>query len=112
MPASHEPTIPRSLSRRSAAEAGEVGSAHAEPGEGSPPGFMGPAHGVFAKAALQELARHLDDGDLDAIRTTLASIESQPGHLVHDPAFRTLQAQIADFNHADAAALARQLASG
>ncbi len=34
----HEPTIPKSLSRRSEVEVGEGGSAPAEPGEGSPPG--------------------------------------------------------------------------
>ncbi len=34
----YEPTIPRSLSRRSEAVVGEGGSAHAEPGEGSPSG--------------------------------------------------------------------------
>ncbi len=36
--ATHEQSIPRSLSRVSAAQVGEGGSAHAEPGEGTPPG--------------------------------------------------------------------------
>jgi len=36
--ATHEPTVPRSLSRRSQAQVGEGGSAYAEPGEGSPHG--------------------------------------------------------------------------
>ncbi len=34
----HEPTIPSSLSCRSEAQVAEGGPAHAEPGEGSPPG--------------------------------------------------------------------------
>ncbi len=53
----HEPTIPGSLSPRSEAEAGEGGSAHAEPGEGSPPRFMDHAHGASATPASHESPR-------------------------------------------------------
>jgi len=57
------------------------------------------------------LADHLDNGDLDAIQNSLEALKSAAGPLTEETDFAQLESQIADFNHGDAAELARSLAT-
>jgi PAS domain S-box-containing protein len=59
---------------------------------------------------LLALAEHLDNGDLDAIQTSLETLKSTAGRFSEDRDFASLETHIADFNHGEAAELARALA--
>jgi len=62
------------------------------------------------RGQFENLADHLDNGDLDAIQASLAALRSSLGPRCETPDYRQLESEIADFNHSDAAHRARELA--
>jgi PAS domain S-box-containing protein len=88
-----------------------AGKAAASTETSQPPSHAPAPNASELSLSLLALAEHLDNGDLDAIQTSLEILKANAGALAEDRDFAALETNIADFNHSEAAELARALAA-